>query len=314
MKKTLLSAAIALLCGNAALAQDYTYQFTPAVVNRVAQFQFNDDYKYFAIAMGDNTKKTYIKDDAKQYQYIGVDDYNCGFDWWTAANTKTLSAGSNSFGIKDSYMYYQAKKTDYMGFGYRIFDVTNAENPEDEKPAVIDLSSIPADYKLHLSLKCDNDAQVMIKFMDGYKGDDPEYPDADEAHTAVLLFADEAWDDTEPVCNFNRNGDFQNIDIPLSVLKDEYGYDLQKYGKLTDQNMMTVEVNGAGAKIAWDAVFFYGPQSSITGIKDIQKENVSAPLQVYTLDGKVISKEAAAAQKGIYIVRQGNKSKKVVID
>lgn len=313
MKKLLLSAALGMICANAAFAQDYTYEFTPAIVDRVAQFQFNDDYKYFAISMGDNTKATYIKDEATQYKYVGVDDYNCVLDFWVNSNTKVNTAGSNSFGIKDGYLYVNAKKDPYIGFGYRILDeTTDDENPQ---PAVIDLSSIPEDFKLHMALKCDKeDAQVMVKFYDGYKGEDPDAPDPDEAHVATLLFADDAWDDAEPNCNFTRNGDFQNIDIPLTTLKEEYGYDLQKYGKLTDQTLMSIEINGVGAKVAWDAVFFYGPQSSLSGIKDIQKEDANAPVKVYTLDGKCISKETAAAQKGIYIVKQGSKSKKVVID
>lgn len=251
MKKFTYLLMAALFCGSlTAFAQDDEVKVTPATnEDGDPAFTFNKDYKYYGIFLDDETKSTNLNDD--QYVYIGPDPDNGRNLWvWNGFDFPS-KPDVNSFGISGEYTSVKVKKdAGWSGLGYNIAEA----NP-------IDLSGITSEYTFHMALKTKGTDSFDFYLTDGKKK---------EAH---LVFGDTAFGDKANIANFERDGEWYNIDIPMTYLEDTFGFSFKgdsKYG-INNVNVVNVAKKTAG---------------------------------VYTLDGRKVSEGNAISNlpKGIYIV------------
>lgn len=292
MKKFTFFLMAALFCGNmTVLAQDDDISITPATDPDTFEptFTFNKDYKYYGILLDDETKAANLTDD--QYVYIGADaDEGRNLFIWDGSSTFVETSGVNSFGVPGEYLAYQVGTAGWSGLGYNI-----------NNTKTYDLSGINDDYKFHIALMSTGNDPVDFYLTDG---------SGREAH---LVFGDAAAFDHDPVGNFERDGEWYNIDIPMTYLEDNFGLSFKKDNAYADKNILCLLAGGNnGFVINYDAVFFYGPKgtNSIKGISNVGGNNGAA--EYYTIDGKKINKAQAKATKGIYLVKENGSTKKVV--
>lgn len=295
MKKFTFILAAALFCGSfTAFAQDDEVKIERSMDDHLnPQFSFQDDYMYYAIYLGEDTReKMGVKDD--QFVYIGADDA-AGRPLQVWSNTFTFNdpLGINSFGVAGDFMSVEVGDGGWSGLGYHV----DANNP-------IDLSKIGDDYHFRFAVRSFNEADIEFYLTDL------------EGHEAKLALGDEGFNDDEAIGNFERDGEWYTVDVPMSYLADQFEFSLKGASEYKDKNLLCLLGGGEeGTQIDYDAVFFYGPKNSTSGVKEIESiESKNAPLYIYTADGKAVSEAYAKANKGMYIVKQGNKTKKVVID
>ena len=289
MKKFTFLLAAALFCGSfSTFAQDV--KVTPATGDDGdPTFTFNKDYKYYGIYLDDETKSANLSDD--QYVYLGADPA-AGRNLYLWDGSSTFLAGSslNSFGVPGEYMSFQVGNAGWSGLGYNI----NAEKS-------YDLSGITDDYTFHIALSSTGKDAVDFYLTDG------------TGHEAHLVFGDAAFGENAPIANFERDGEWYNIDIPMTYLEDNFGLSFKNDKEYKDKNILCLLAGGnTGFTISYDGVFFYGPKSSTSGIKGISTVGGNQVAQYYTVDGKKVSEKEAKAAKGIYIVKQNGIAKKIV--
>lgn len=292
MKKSTFFLVAALFCGSlSTFAQDDEIRITPATDPDTFEpaFTFNKDYKYYGILLDDETKEANLTDD--QYVYIGADAAEGrNLYIWDSSSTFVEPSGVNSFGVPGGYLAYQVGTDGWSGLGYNI----NADKS-------YDLSGINDEYTFHMALMSTGKDPVDFYLTDG------------QGREAHLVVGDAAAFDHDAVFNIERDGEWYSIDIPMTYLEDNFGLSFKKDTEYKDKNILCLLAGGnKGFTINYDAIFFYGPKNSTSGVKEINVAEKNAPVSVYTVDGKQVSKQFAKANKGMYIVKQGAETKKVV--
>lgn len=287
MKKFTSIIAAALLCGSlSAAAQDV--KVTPAIDENTFEpaFQFNKDYHYYTILLDEETQAANLTDD--QVTYIGA-DAEAGRNLWIWATSSSFvdPTGTNSFNVPGNYITYRVGTDGWSGIGYNV-----------AKDSPIDLSGITDEYTFHMAVKSTSN-EVFEFYLTDLNG-----------HEANLVLGTKAYDDKEPIADFNRDGEWYNIDIPMTYLEDNFGFSFKGASNYADKNLLCVLAGGVeGTEISYDAVFFYGPKTS-TGVNNVLTNNTAAK-EMYTVNGTKVSSDYAKANKGIYVVKQGNKVSKV---
>lgn len=300
MKKFTFLLAAALFCGGmSVMAQDDEEEIsiTPAqdaTGNPV--FKFNSASKYYIIELDDKTKAAHLNE--SQYEYIGPDkeDGRNLFVWQGQGGQNTINfratkGEKNSFGVPDAFKACVAGACGWTGLGYNV-----------GKSHPIDLSGIDDDYVFHISVKSSSKQPVDFYLVDGKKR---------EAH---LVFGDKNYDKHEVIDNFPRDNKWYNIDIPMTYLEDYFGLSFKNDKAYEDNNLLCVLMGTTlGQILDYDAAFFYNPHNISTGIHEVETTgNTQSQAVVYTLDGKRVTLQYAEANKGIYVVKQGDKTKKVI--
>lgn len=264
MKKMLLLAAAAMM-GTAAMAQ---ISVTKASDN---PFTFSSDNDYYTLyldaATADQAKETVPEEN---FIYIGPDDNTRFLYVWESSVNFIDPVGTNSFGSTGGYQTVEPV-ADWIGMGYFTSGT--------------DLTKIDNDYTFHMALKSVDTEGVKFQFI---------LSQADDFKEAALVAGE-----TEGF-EFERDGEWYNIDIPVSTLNDMFGFDLTQ--KTFAGNILSINtVVPAGTQLSYDAVMFYGPHKSepVNGISSVKTENnVNAP--VYNLAGQRVSKnyKGVAIQNG----------------
>lgn len=293
MKKFTYLLMAALFCGSfTAFAQDDEVKVTPAFNDDFEpNFKFDKNTKYYAIYLDDETKGKLAED---QVVYIGPDQ-DAGrnlFVWDKQSSFAESPSGNNSFDVPGAYMSYIVGGAGWSGIGYNVAATATP----------LDLSGINDDYKFHIALKATGNDAVDFYLTDG------------SGHEAHLVFGSTAFDNKEPIANFERDGEWYNIDIPMTYLEDNFGLSFKNDKEYKDKNILCLLAGDkAGFTIDYDAVFFYGPKNSSTGIKEIQTETKNGAAQYFTVDGKQVTAAQVKATKGLYLVKQNGKTKKVIL-
>lgn len=286
--------AVALLCGSlSAMAQDDEIRVTPATDPDTFEpsFQFNKEYKYYSISLDDETKEANLNDD--QYIYIGPDEENGRNLWMWAGFSFPTTSMANSFGVPGAYTSVMVTGDGgWSGLGYNVA----AANP-------IDLSGITSEYTFHIALSSESSEPIDFYLTDG---------NGKEAH---LVFGEDAFGENEPIANFERDGEWYNIDIPMTYLEDNFGLSFKGAENYADKNLLCLLGGGvAGTTINYDAVFFYGPKGTDTAVKGVNANAGNAEKEYYTIAGNKVSASYAKANKGIYVVKQGDEAKKMIVE
>lgn len=296
MKKFTYLLMAALFCGSfTAFAQDDEVKVTPAFNDDFEPtFKFDKNCKYYGIYLDDETRGANLTDD--QYVYVGPDDNSDRhLDIWAAGETCTFEAspsGNNSFDVPGAYNSLKVlAPAGWSGIGYRIGE---------SQP--VDLTGITNEYTFHIALKTSKNTPFIIQLLDGTK-------------KAPLTFGKngEKYDNNEAVANIERDGEWYNIDIPMSYLEDNFGLSFKKASAFKGDLFEILPGTVSGEILGYDAVFFYGPKNPSTGIKDIQAETQNGAAQYFTVDGKQVTAAQVKATKGLYLVKQNGKTKKVIL-
>ena len=291
--------AAALVCGSiSTFAQDDEIKVTPAIDDNFdPAFTFNKDYSYYGIYLDDETKEANLSDN--QYIYIGPDTENGRNLWiWDGQSSFVENpSGTNSFNVPGAYMSYKVGGAGWSGIGYNI--------AADAAP--LNLSGINDDYKFHIALKSTSNDTFYFYLTDG------------NGKQADLVFGSKAFPtdtgDKEPIANFERDDEWYNIDIPMTYLEDQFGLSFKKNAtEYKDKNILCLLAgSNEGTVIDYDAVFFYGPKTT-NGINDAKSDATNGVKTYFTITGEKVSASYAKGNKGIYVVKEGNTAKKVVID
>lgn len=315
MKKFTFFLTAALFCGSlATFAQDdEEISITPSIDPDTFEPTFNISEKndYYVIYMDEETMSK-ISDG--QLKYIGPEKKEGRNLWmWDGQSYFTESpSGNNSFDVPGAYMSYIVGGAGWSGIGYNVakpdangeYEFQEADGTKVKYPVVpLNLMGINDDYKFHFAVKANDKDAVDFYLTDG------------SGHEAHLILGDTKYGTNEPVANFERDGEWYNIDVPMTYLEDNFGLSFKKDNAYVDKNIFCVLAGGnAGFTIDYDAVFFYGPKGTGTGIKDVTANRNHTVAEYYSIDGKKVSAATAKANKGIYIVKQDGKAKKIVID
>lgn len=288
MKKFTSILAAALLCGNVASFAQGEVKVTPAIDENTFEptFKFDKDSKYYTIFLDEETQAANLTDD--QVTYIGADSENGRNLWiWATSSSFADPSGNNSFGVPGNYMSYKVGTDGWSGIGYNI----DATHP-------VDLSGINDGYTFHLAVMSTSNETFEFYLTDL------------NGHEANLVLGKTAYDGKEPIADFNRDGEWYNIDIPMTYLEDNFGFSLKGATEYKEKNILCLLAGGVeGTVINYDAVFFYGPKTS-TGVNGIY-QNTDEATQIYTINGTKVSNEYAKANKGLYVVKNGIKASKI---
>ena len=173
-----------------------------------------------------------------------------------------------------------------------------------------DLSGIDSRYTLHFALKQElaegeTASPILLTVTDG------------NGKTANIPLGDQPYDNKTPVADFPQDGKWYNYEIPVSWLVRQ-GLDFRT-AKFYNGNIFASMGGPKMRKVGFDAIFFYGPSQTPTGINVMHNEECimhDAPSGVYDLQGRKVADNLSSflshpsSKKGIYIVN----GKKIIIN
>ena len=247
-----------------------------------------------------NITKDYRVDDTNNFLYI-----------WDATYTSNAAAGPNWNGEVGEFLDFSVNSVGWSGFGFA-------------SPATYlrDWSAVTADYTFHIAMKATNAAThcLIIYGPGGLVG---------KAAIGTTPFIDNGV--STPVWgNFVRDNKWHLIEIPMSYFFDQGLRFPEPFGS---NIFATLSGGVAGVEVSMDAIFFYRKET--TGVNNVKGDNLDVlvtkntisviganaktPVQLFSITGAKIrtSNEAIMGiedlQKGIYIVRCGQLSKKIAI-
>jgi len=247
-----------------------------------------------------NITKDYRTDDVNNFLYI-----------WDNTYTSNTAAGPNWNGEVGEFLDFSVNSVGWSGFGFA-------------SPATYlrDWSAVTADYTFHIAMKATNAAthNLIIYGPGGLVG---------KAAIGATPFVDNGV--STPVWgNFVRDNKWHLIEIPMSYFFDQGLRFPEPFGS---NIFATLSGGVAGVEVSMDAIFFYRKET--TGVNNVKGDNLDVlvtkntisviganaktPVQLFSITGAKIrtSNEAIMGiedlQKGIYIVRCGQLSKKIAI-
>lgn len=202
-------------------------------------FKFSDDERYYTIYLDEVTKGQNLT--KSQTIDCGPNGFTHQLQNWNlnGGDASSKIEGTNSFGEEGSYMSW-VKKADWFGIGYNIGGSTEPLN----------LSGISNDYYLHLAVKTTYTGNITFSTTDG-KGKE-----------AKIILGSEQQDGKTPIANFERDGKWHNLDIPVNLLNLNDGLDFTTSTNYTGNIFTLVFAGEEGTKVDYDAVFFHGPKSA----------------------------------------------------
>jgi len=281
MKKILLLAAFAVASLGLSAADGVT--ITPSLGDdgETPSFSFSSSNDYYLIYLGEETKGSYGADVPEaNYIYIGPDADNGRNLWvWSDTFTAPTTDGVNSFGVPGEYMAWEVGSVGWSGLGYNIA----AANP-------IDVSGVKENYTFHFAVKSTSTETFDFEIIDG------------NGHEAHIVLGKSAYEGHAAVGDFERDGEWYNVDVPLSYLADQFEFDLSTATSYADVNYFVLLAGGVkGTRVDYDAVMYYGPHSA-SAINAATAGEKATTGKTYNLCGQAV----AADYKGV-VVRDGRK-------
>lgn len=246
-------------------------------------------------------KKDFTVDEVSHFLYI-----------WDGTYTTPTSAGPNWNGEVGEYLTLQVGNVGWSGFGFAC---------DPARSATKDMSAVNADYTLHVAMKATNPATHCI-IMEGGDGI------AARVAVGASSFVDGS-NITPAYTNFTRDGQWHLVEIPMTEFLNKG----LRYPAPFKGNVFALLSGGtSGVTVSLDAIYVY--RKLVSGINDVIAEDLDViitgktlsiagatePIHLFDLTGQKIrtSNEAIVGiediQKGIYIVRCGNQTKKVQIN
>lgn len=210
---------------------------------------------------------------------------------WDNTYTGGEGEGFNSFG-GSGYMSFVVGTVGWSGLGHN--GVVNADKELDG----FDFSMLKnGKWYLHMAMKDGGSIHATHNIGIG--------PDAAGCFALGETKTDAKY---ELIGDFERDGEWYNIDIPVDDLVD-LGFDLTKCTDKCAGNVLTFLSGGAtGAQLNYDAVFFYQKKADATGINQVKADNNKVNA-IYTVNGMQVKD---MSKPGLYIQKTANGVKKVL--
>jgi hypothetical protein len=271
-----------------------------------AQDDFTKGSSYHLIFL-DGTSSAKIPT-ANIAQDFRPDDVNNFLYVWSSTYNDLGSSGPNSEGEIESFINFAVASVGWSGFGF-------------SGPIAKDMTAVTSSYTLHVAMKSSNNASHILG-MDGPGG----------LTARVCIGATAFVDGTttyQPYTDFARDNKWHVIEIPMSVF---FNLGL-RYPEAVPANANVFYVLSGGVSgisISMDAIFVYNKNT--TGINDVKSDlnvlvtgktlsiiGATRPITLYSITGSKIRTTTETImgiediQKGIYIVRCGQLSKKIEI-
>ena len=222
-----------------------------------------------------NTLKKGVKAD------YNVDDVNNALYIWDGTFSSTNEQGVNSFGYNEGgYPVYTVGSAGWSGLGYASVTGGTAK----------DLSMLDDSYFLHLGMKSSDNTTYMVAVGNAKLAIGPSsYVDNGTSYA--------------PVCDFPRDGQWYNIDIPYSEISSRATNVYDNPENVSGNAIYFLAGGNPGAKLTFDQVFFYN-DGTANAINAIRPSATVTSGRTFTLSG--IEVNGNNLPKGIYI-RNGRK-------
>lgn len=243
------------------------------------------------------------------------EEVGTGLYCWSGSFTATqVTTGVNSLGV-DAGGFMRAVVSgakNWSGMGYAVNSAK-------------DLSGITSDYHLHFAVRSTSTVPIYFYLSDGVEG----------GKLANFVLGSTAFEDETsiaPVGDFARDGNWYNVDIPVSdIIAD--GISFASATAFTGNLFCLKAGNVVGTTVDYDAVFFYKP-STTTGIASVKATDamqitsdggnleVTSPvagITVYNVQGQVVAASKTATlsaeslQAGVYMVSCNGAVRKVIV-
>lgn len=252
-------------------------------------FTFAKDTDYYVIYLDEETSSNI---DSKHLVNIGPNGTTQMLYGWENTVSAQTATGDNSFGVASNYMSWVVENVGWSGLGYNI-----------AAGGGVDLSNITSEYTFHFAVKSTTTNSYEYSIYDA------------NGKGAHIILGTDKMDDGAPVGDFERDGSWYNVEVPVSWLMKQ-GLDFATADNFSG-NIFTILGGGvAGTLIDYDAVFFYGPCKDLTAIDAVQTV-AEQGVKVYTINGILVgqadSLRELSLQKGLYIVRSAQGTKKILV-
>ena len=230
----------------------------------------------------------------KYLKYLGPNGGTQQIFPWGDTVAFGSSDDANSFG-NDGYQDWIVTDKGWSGLGYFI-----------KEGSGVDLSGIDGEYTLHFAVKGTSNNPLHFGVVDNF---------GKECH---LYLADSAQDGVNPIGNFPRDGQWYNVDVPVSYLMAN-GLNFTNANNYCGGNLVYVMGGGnQGDHITYDALFFYGPAKERSSVQTVHVDRASfSGVEVYTINGVRVAcadnLSSIHLPKGIYIIRTAEGTRKVAV-
>ncbi len=159
---------------------------------------------------------------------------------WDNTYVAGETQGKNFYGEAEGWVAFQVNNVGWSGFAYNCGNLAELN----KLSAIMDA---PEEYTLHLAMKSTDNANHML-FLDGTSGGGKVVIGASAMEDKGVVY--------QPYTNFTRNGDWGEIEIPMSYLIDQglvYGNN-----NTEGKNVLGFLSGGVqGTMLQFDAVFIY---------------------------------------------------------
>jgi len=271
-----------------------------------AQDDFTKGSNYYLIFLDDvsaakiptaNIKKDFRVDDTNNFLYV-----------WNATYTALTPSGPNWNAEVADFLTFSVNSVGWSGLGF-------------SGPVAKDMTGVTADYTLHIAMKASNTASHIVG-MDG--------PGGLSARVCIgaTAFVDGATT-YQPYTNFTRDNKWHLVEIPMSAFFN-LGLRYPDVVPASANVLYLLSGGVSGTTVAMDAIFVY--KKTATAVNTVKADldvmqtsktltvvGATQPIDLYNVTGAKVrtSNETIMGiedlQKGIYIVRCGNSSKKIQI-
>ncbi|WP_052444422.1 Ig-like domain-containing protein [Flammeovirga sp. OC4] len=189
---------------------------------------------YYVISLDETAFKTI---ESKVTYDLRVDDVDKNFYIWDGTFVGGQPQGNNYFDLEEGWMSLVVGSAGWSGAGY---NVGSGFGTVDMTP----LFNAPEDYYFHIAMKSSSSSTVYtLIFADGI------------SEAKVVLGAGPDGDGVAPYGDFERNGEWQEVSIPLTHFHEQGVFYNQP---VSDVNIFAFLAGGnTGDTIDVDAIFFY---------------------------------------------------------
>ena len=227
-------------------------------------FQFAADNRYYMLFLDAETRSRIPS--AADVREIGPNGQNRNlYPWENTVSFPATGSAPNSFGVGGAFMDVKVGTAGWSGMGYNI--------GYGQRP--LNLTGIDNDYRLHFAVRSTATTPIEFVLIDG------------AGHEAQIVLGATAFDGHDPLADFERDGTWHSIDVPISLLSNRFGIDYSTSTNFTG-NIFNILAGGvANTEFAYDALFIYGPaktkefpdEETIDERKPVMSAAADAPFQ-----------------------------------
>jgi hypothetical protein len=250
---------------------------------------------------------------------LRVNNLNLYLYVWDGTYSVSDPVGKNYNNNFGGYLNLTVGSVGWSGLGFLAEEKDKGGNPA----SPVDLTGVTNDYTFHIAMKSTATNSHLFTLRGG--------SDALEGH---LCFGTAAISDGkknyQPFSNFTRDGQWHLIEIPM---KEFFDAGLKYTGPFYGNYFTLLSGGTQGANFGMDAIYIYKKKG--TGINNpgvannqlqvistknvVEVLNATYPIEIYSVTGQLVYKTTEPLfgtdqlSKGIYVIKSGNATAKIVI-